>query len=225
MAFYHGMAQFMVDVGFMDVVLPFMFIFTILFAILQKSKVLGSRNGRPKSNFNAMFAFVVSFFFIASLARVQLLTYIVTRLAVVIVAIICFLLITGMFSGSEGSFLKYKWLMAFLFIIVLWIFGTGLGWISFDDLGILGEWLFHPVTVLAVVFILILYLIIREPSKAGEAKPAEKKEKEPKEKKGGDKKGGEKPPSEPPLYEPQLERSIPREELYGDKEGDVLWKE
>ena len=107
--FYEEIAQLMVDVGFMDVILPFMFVFTILFAILQKTHIMGTYRGRPKANVNSMIAFVIAFLFIASLARVVILQTIVQKLALVLVAAIMLMLITGFIGGEKVAFLKYKW--------------------------------------------------------------------------------------------------------------------
>ncbi|MBU0461462.1 MAG: hypothetical protein KJ574_02640 [Nanoarchaeota archaeon] len=205
-----GIAQFMVDVGLLDVILPFMFVFTIVFAMLQKTKVFGTYGKEPKRNINAMVAFIVAFFFIASLARVQILTSIVQKLALVVVAIICVLLLTG-FWGKEVGFLKFKWVYALLFVVVLIIFATSLGWIDLGDLGVIGKWVFHPITAMAVAFILIFWLIIKEPGKK------EKREERPKERREGK-------AERPSEARPGLVKEIPGEELQGG-EDRTLWKE
>jgi hypothetical protein len=219
-----GIAQFMVDVGLLDTILPFMLIFTILFAILQKTKVFGTVEDKPKQNINAMVAFCVAFFFIASLVRVQILTAVVQKLALVIVAIICILLLTGLW-GKEVSFMKYKWLLAVLFIVVLLIFATSLGWFNFDDLGIIGAWIFHPIVIMSVAFILAVYLITR-PVKTAEEKAAEARAKAEKAEKPKPEKPkpGEKPKAPPEQAKPKFVREIPKEELYGGEDRSV-WKE
>ena len=223
-SFSQTIAQFMVDVGFLDVILPFMLVFTILFAILQKIKVFGTYNGEPKRNVNAMVSFVVAFFFIASLARVEVLTSIVQKLALILVIAIALMLVTGLW-GKEVGFLKYSWTYVILFIILLVIFGTSLKWFTLDDLGIIGTWIFHPITIMALAFILILWLIIKEPSKKKAAKPSKpevpKEPGKPAEKKDEEK--GEKP-EEPEGPQPELVQEVPQEELYGG-DNRVVWKE
>ena len=45
--------DFLKRLGFFDVILSFLFIFTIVFAILEKTKILGiEKDGRPKKNIN-----------------------------------------------------------------------------------------------------------------------------------------------------------------------------
>jgi len=60
--------QFFEKIGIYDVVLPFLLTFTIIFAILEKTKVLGTfgKEKDSKKNLNAMVAFVMGFLVIAS---------------------------------------------------------------------------------------------------------------------------------------------------------------
>ena len=58
------------DFGFFDVVLPFLLVFTIVFGILEKTKIFGTEkfkgNDIPKKNLNAMVAFSIAFFVVAA---------------------------------------------------------------------------------------------------------------------------------------------------------------
>ncbi len=48
------------DLGLADVLLPFLLIFTIMFAVLQKTKVLGKTDdGKPQKNFNVIIALII----------------------------------------------------------------------------------------------------------------------------------------------------------------------
>ena len=41
------------NVGILDILLPFMLIFTVIFAVLQRTKALGKdEDGKPMKNFN-----------------------------------------------------------------------------------------------------------------------------------------------------------------------------
>ena len=40
--------QLLVDIGLLDVILPFLLVFTIIFATLQRTRVLGEEEGEPK---------------------------------------------------------------------------------------------------------------------------------------------------------------------------------
>src|SRR3989344_2060049 len=53
------------DFGFFDVILPFLLVFTVVFGILEKTKIFGTEGekGHPKKNIDAMVAFVIAIFF------------------------------------------------------------------------------------------------------------------------------------------------------------------
>ena len=48
--------EFLNDFGFYDVVLPFLLVFTIVFGVLEKTKLFGVTDKKPKQNINAMIA-------------------------------------------------------------------------------------------------------------------------------------------------------------------------
>ena len=55
----------LVQLGIADVILPFLLIFTIIFAVLQKSKIFGEDvNKNPNKNYNIMVALVIGLLFI-----------------------------------------------------------------------------------------------------------------------------------------------------------------
>ena len=59
------------QVGLYDVVLPFLLVFTLVFGVLEKSKILGTEKGGDgemytRKNLNAMVAFISGFFVVAS---------------------------------------------------------------------------------------------------------------------------------------------------------------
>ena len=62
---FRGVISFFGDIGLYDVVLPFLLVFTIVFAILEKTKVFGVEEIEGKKytrkNLNAMASFVIAF--------------------------------------------------------------------------------------------------------------------------------------------------------------------
>ena len=75
---FRGALEFFEDIGIYDVILPFLLIFTIVFAILEKTKVFGTEEIEgtkyTKKNLNAMASFVISFMVIASSQLVEIIT-------------------------------------------------------------------------------------------------------------------------------------------------------
>ncbi|MBT4022726.1 hypothetical protein HN789_06800 [archaeon] len=163
------------SLGLLDVLLPFLLIFTITFAVLQKSKILGDGGRR----FNIIIAFV--------LAMSSIIPHIIGRgpdvvivinkalpnVSVLMVASMMVLLLIGVFgkdvniagSGLEG------WVVIFSIIAVAYTFlvSSGLlarppGWLS---------WIVDPHTRSLLVSILVFGIIVWFITK--DEKPEEKR--------------------------------------------------
>src|SRR3989344_8733796 len=72
--------------GGYEVVLPFLLIFTVIFALLQKIKILGTdKGGEPRKNLNITLAFILSLIFIT---QTDLVLYLYSFLPKVSLAIL-----------------------------------------------------------------------------------------------------------------------------------------
>ncbi len=103
-----------------DLVLPFVLIFTLVFAILERSKLLGE----GKKQINAIIAFVVAGVFLAFSEYVSWIKQFSIVLVVSLFIIFIFLLIWGFVWGDkEGDPLKeakgLKWTIGIVFLIII----------------------------------------------------------------------------------------------------------
>ena len=57
-------------IGLYDVVLPFLIVFTLMFALLQKTRILGTVDGEPNKRLNFMLAFLLALLCVALLANI-----------------------------------------------------------------------------------------------------------------------------------------------------------
>src|SRR3989344_4299236 len=100
-----GVIAFFVRLGIYDVVLPFLLVFTIMYAVLEKSKILGTEkfgdDTITRKNLNAMTAFVVAFLVVASSKLVEIITAISAKLVVLLALLVFFLLLVGTFYGQD----------------------------------------------------------------------------------------------------------------------------
>ena len=109
---FRGALEILERLGIFDVIRPFLLIFTIVFAILEKTRVFGTDKigdrDESKKNLNAMTAFVIGFFVIASSKLVEIITEVSANMVILLMASILFLLLVGSFhkQESEGFFLK-----------------------------------------------------------------------------------------------------------------------
>lgn len=124
--------------GFYDVVLPFLIIFTLVFAILEKTKILGmdEKTKKPKQNINAMVAFTVALFFIAIPKVVSALKLSLPYVAILLVVIMAYLMLVGAYASGdkEFNFENSRFWKGFLgilvFIALLVIFLNSFGWLD-----------------------------------------------------------------------------------------------
>ncbi len=136
--------EFMAELGIFDVVLPFLLVFTMIFAFLEKTKIYGTDKFKteggtvvdmPKKNLNAMTAFVIAFFVVASAQLVSMISQVVSQAVLVIVLIFLLLLTLGSFHEQTDKpfFIKGKWaifLQIIVFVSIALIFLNALGWLD-----------------------------------------------------------------------------------------------
>jgi hypothetical protein len=122
---FRDIIDFFDDIGLFDVVLPFLLVFTIVFALLERTKVFGTEvmDGKhySKKNLNSMAAFVISFLVVASSELVEVITEVSSNFVVLLFLIVLFLLLVGSFFNEkpEGVFLEGNWKTAFMVIVFI----------------------------------------------------------------------------------------------------------
>ena len=91
------------NMGLTDVLLPFLLIFTILFAVLEKAKIFGD----DKKNINVMISLIVGLIVViphitgsypANADIVEIMNRAIPNISVIIVAIIMLLILIGIFG-------------------------------------------------------------------------------------------------------------------------------
>ena len=109
---------------------PFLLIFFILFAILEKSKLFGDNK-----QINALISFVIGFIFVAAVFPKEMATNLMLFLTIAIVVVFVVLILWGFIMGEEGlkifenSPKGLKWAIGIFIIIaviiaVLWAAGV-----------------------------------------------------------------------------------------------------
>ena len=176
---FRGIIEFFGDIGIYDVVLPFILIFTVVFAILEKTKVFGTEKigeeTYTKKNLNSMTAFVIAFLAIASTRVVATVNQSMANIAVLLLVLVSFLLLIGtFFSEDEKVYLeKGPWRTAFMIgtgiavlLIFLWAIPTADGqpWLEWFWEYVEDKWDTNWVgSLILVVFVVgIMFFITRE---------------------------------------------------------------
>ena len=128
---FREIIDFFANIGVFDVVLPFLLVFTIVFALLERTKVFGMEkiDGKDytKKNLNSAAAFVISFLVVASSELVEVITEVSSKFVVLLFLIVLFLLLVGSFFKEEphGVFLEGGWkttFMGLVFVVLIFIF-------------------------------------------------------------------------------------------------------
>ena len=116
--------EFFGRLGIFDVVLPFLLVFTMMFAVLERTKVFGTegKEGKTRKNLNAMVAFVIAFLVLASSKLVEAITTVSSNVVMLVMLGVFFLLTIGAFKaegevGKEG--IKEAWLRNVFIVIML----------------------------------------------------------------------------------------------------------
>jgi hypothetical protein len=166
--------EFMKDFGMFDVVLPFLLVFAIIFAILEKTFILGKESdGAPKKNLNSIVAFVIAMLAVATNKVVSALNEALPNVVLLIIVSVSFLMMIGVFlkTGELDLHDKHKgWYTLFtilMFIGLLAIFASAIKFegvsalsLLFNKLGSFTEPIFGTVLFLIVIGA-VLYFIIK----------------------------------------------------------------
>jgi len=146
--------DFLVELGVFEVILPFLLVFTMVFAFLEKTKIYGTEDYRDtegkihqvtRKNLNSMTAFVIAFFVVASAQLVSLISEVTSKVVLLIVLVFSFTLTIGAFhkQEKEGFFLNKTWSIIFQIIVFLGIaliFLNALGWLDAIYSYLQGNW-------------------------------------------------------------------------------------
>lgn len=166
--------DFLDKFGFFDVVLPFLFVFTLVYAILDKTKILGTEKvgGEevPRKNINSMAAFAIAMFVVAASQVVEVIRQALPIVILVLVALISFMMLAGSLLGSkEFSFDQRKgwkiFLTIILFLSIVLIFlgvikhESGKTWLTIIWDYIVENWASGPL-ISSIVFLGIIILVI-----------------------------------------------------------------
>lgn len=152
------------NIGLRDVLLPFILIFAIVFAVLSNINLFGDK----KKNINVVIALVLALTVViphvtgsypAGGDVVDIMNKAMPNVSLIIVAVIMLLLMVGVwgirFTGEGGSF---KGIIAFVSIgIIIYLFGSAAGWFGSS---MFSRMTANPETVAVVVALLIFGIII-----------------------------------------------------------------
>lgn len=98
---------------FVETILPFLLVFTIVFAVLEKTKILGD----DKKQIDAIVAFVVGLIFVAFGQATDIVVRMIPILGVALVVILVFMILLGSLY-EPGGFKMEGWLKIVIGILI-----------------------------------------------------------------------------------------------------------
>tara|TARA_Y100000310_G_scaffold202483_1_gene202674 strand:- start:10731 stop:11267 length:537 start_codon:yes stop_codon:yes gene_type:complete len=153
------------DYGFFDILLPFLLIFTLTFAVLQKTHILGSKS----KNLNIVVALVLGLLFLQNTFLLASLQNFLPNVSFFIVGILMFLLIVGVIMGDQftGGFNSVGWATGIALVALLWALFSepGFEYTNFQDIF---YGFFGTEALPIVLFILVVIAVIVIGLKSGD---------------------------------------------------------
>ena len=184
---FRGVINFFYQIGIYDVVLPFLLVFTIMFAVLEKTRVLGTEKDkdgveRPKANLNSLVAFVIGFLVVASTKLVAIINQVMANVVLFVLVAVCFLLLIGTFWGTEEVKLsKDNPLMIFITAVmgigVILVFLNALGWLEPIWEYLRANWSTNAVASIILIIVIVIFMgyVTKEPGYVKKEKNKEEK--------------------------------------------------
>lgn len=158
--------------GILEAILPFFLIFTVMFAVLERTKIFGSK-GNPKA-YHVVISLVSALLFIVSAERISILNVILIKIIFLMIIAVVVFMITSIFV--ENPFLKNPYWILGIFLVLVIIVVSSFNWFSKEDLSALLGFLINPILFGVVAFVGVLWFITRD--KKGGSESVEEREEE-----------------------------------------------
>jgi hypothetical protein len=154
--------------GLYEIALPFLLIFTIVFAILEKTKIFGTtKDGESKSNINVVVAIILGLLIVNQFEIVDRLNLFLPKVSLFIVVAIMFLILLGVFgakidNGFGGLLLGVAAVVSL--IIIYWALTPYTG-LDFYGPSWLEYWVYDNSGTLIFLVILgiIIWAVVKKP--------------------------------------------------------------
>lgn len=178
MALFQDAITFLVAIGLLDVILPFFLVFTLVYAMLQRTRVLGSENGKPRSPLNAVLAFCLAFLAVASLQQVEFIKAFSAVIGVAVIVVLVLVMTMGLVGAKTGSKILTMSGITVAIIGLVIMLGT-LGWLPKDFSDLTSRQFGIPFLVI-LAFFLVGWYIVSSGEKESKNEKKDERTKEPK---------------------------------------------
>jgi hypothetical protein len=149
-----GFISWFEGIGGFDVILPFLLIFAVTFAIFDKVNLLGD-----KKNIHVVVSVILAFFLVIQRDAVLILQGFLPRVSMIVLSLIMLLLVMGTFGFGFGS--SWQGLSVVVAIVgVIWALGASTGW-NVPGLDFFTD---QDIAILLIlgVFVLVIWFVVRD---------------------------------------------------------------
>lgn len=147
--------------GLYEFVLPFLLVFTIVFAILEKIRIFGTRpNGEPKTNINAVVALVIGLFFVNNFIIISRLNYFLPKISLFIIISIMTLVLFGILGANVEKGLGPLGMLVGAIISVIFIYWSLAPTLDLDFLVPYWVQIYWPTLLVLVIILIIIFSVI-----------------------------------------------------------------
>lgn len=154
------------SIGFLDVILPFLLVFTICFAVISKTGILGG-----KKNISVVISFVIAVLAARSEFFVGFIKGFLPNVAIFMIVILMFLLMLGIFTGENKEWTGIFWgigaVISLIFVIFSLFFDYTTQYVQFpywlQDLFYSIDDRTKGIILFLAVLVIVLWLVVREP--------------------------------------------------------------
>ncbi len=163
---FETILDFLEDIGLLEIALPFLLVFTIVFSVLEKTKILGE----GKKNLNVVLSLVMALSvvfahtsnaFPTSFDPVEIINRALPSVSLLVVAVLMLLVIIGVFAHDRVMLgvTMPGWIAFFSILAIVFIFGAAAGWWG-DDIGSGALVDFFGEDAIAVFVMILIFAII-----------------------------------------------------------------
>jgi len=170
MALFQGAIDILINMGFFNVILPFLLVYAIVYGILVRTKIFGPE----QTSVNAIISFSLALFFVAAANVVEVIQGFLPWVGVVAIFIVGVMMLGVLIYGGEmESFSKHFKVPGILITVVALFYALfyAAGW--WEGIVDIMEYIFTSKDILGVLLVLLIIVVvyfISKPPKKDEKK-------------------------------------------------------
>ncbi len=149
------------SLGFYEFLLPFLLIFTIVFAVLEKTKIFGTTSdGETRRNINGVIALIMGLLIVSNFEVVDRLNLFLPKISLFLVVAIMVMILFGLFGANiEHGLGGWLWIGAAIvtLVAVWWALSPTMGLDFFVPFWVSNNW---EVIIVLVIVLIIIFAVI-----------------------------------------------------------------